>query len=32
MGATVADVLPYKDFVKVVLVDIRGDFAKGKST
>ena len=32
VGATVADVLAHKDFVKeVVLVDIRGDFAKGKA-
>ncbi len=32
VGATVADVLAHKDFVKeVVLVDIRGDFANGKA-
>lgn len=32
VGATVADVLAHKDFVKeIVLVDIRRDFAKGKA-
>lgn len=32
VGATVADVLAHKDFVKeIVLVDIRGDFARGKA-
>ena len=32
VGATVANVLAHKDIVKeVVLLDIRGDFAKGKA-
>lgn len=32
VGSTVADVLAHKDFIKeIVLVDIRGDFAKGKA-
>ncbi len=32
VGATVADVLAHKDFVKeIVLVDIRGEFAQGKA-
>ena len=32
VGATVADVLAHKDFInEIVLVDIRGEFAKGKA-
>ena len=32
VGATVANVLAHKDFLReVVLLDIRGDFAKGKA-
>ena len=32
VGATVANVLAHRDFVKeIVLIDIRGDFAKGKA-
>jgi malate dehydrogenase len=32
VGATVADVLAHKDFIKeIVLVDIRGEFAQGKA-
>jgi malate dehydrogenase len=32
VGSTVADVLAHKDFIKeIVLVDIRGEFAKGKA-
>lgn len=32
VGGTVADVLAHKDFIKeIVLIDVRGDFAKGKA-